>query len=99
MRAQPRQPDLFNCECGNSAIGFTSNREPICERCRAMEKTMNLQIKANRKVGVSPKVPKRGMAMDWETRYALYESEPIAGASLSALDWMLSHAETILKAA
>ena len=92
MRHQKKQPELFNCECGHVAIGFTSNREPICERCRQMEQTMNLQIKANRKVGVVSNVPKRGNAMTWETRYALYEGDPIAGASLQILEQLLKAA-------
>lgn len=99
MRAQKKQPELFNCECGNVAVGFTSNREPICERCREMEKIMNLQIKANRKVGVLPQAPKRGMSMSWETRYVFYEGAPIAGESLSVLEFMLAHAEETLRAA
>jgi hypothetical protein len=51
---------------------------------------MNLQIKANRKVGVSIQDPMRGKAMNWEGRYALYaDSSPIVGASLEILNRML----------
>jgi hypothetical protein len=88
-----KQAEMFVCECGNPGVGFTSNREPICQRCRDMEKTMNLQIKANRKVGVSIQDPMRGKAMNWEERYALYaDSSPIVGASLEILNRMLKAA-------
>lgn len=72
------------CECGEPAASVTSNREPICDRCRDLERARREVVNANKLVGVAQDTTQNN-----NLPLYLVEVEPIAGGSLEILDAML----------
>lgn len=79
------------CDCGEPAVARTSNREPICERCLQLERTMRARKAANALVGV----PQDARQINHLPAHHLAEVQPIAGGSLAILNLMLVRAKQL----
>ncbi len=87
------------CACGNPAA-LLKQHEPICERCNAMEIALNVTKKKRATSGISTGEHRPMKVINWDQYWIPFtDSSPIAGASSQVLDFMLAHAEQVLKAA
>lgn len=80
------------CACGNPAA-LLKQHEPICERCHAMEISMNITKKRRATTGISTGEHLPMKAINWENYWIPFtDPSPIAGASLVILEQLLKAA-------